>query len=62
VVSSTKKNDHYDITEILLKVALNTIIGCWICHEMWLFQQVVGKAGKNSGSTDQTVEESHHLW
>jgi hypothetical protein len=25
-VSSTKKIDHYDITEILVKVALNTII------------------------------------
>jgi hypothetical protein len=25
-VSSTSKTDHYDITEILLKVALNTII------------------------------------
>jgi hypothetical protein len=25
VVSSTKKNDHCDITEILLKVALHTI-------------------------------------
>jgi hypothetical protein len=24
-VSSTNKNDHHDITEILLKVALNTI-------------------------------------
>jgi hypothetical protein len=24
-VSSTKKTDHYDITEILLKVVLNTI-------------------------------------
>jgi hypothetical protein len=24
-VSSTKKTDHHDITEILLKVALNTI-------------------------------------
>jgi hypothetical protein len=26
LVSSTNKTDHYDITEILLKVALNTII------------------------------------
>jgi hypothetical protein len=25
LVSSTNKTDHYDITEILLKVALNTI-------------------------------------
>jgi hypothetical protein len=25
VLSSTNKTDHYDITEILLKVALNTI-------------------------------------
>jgi hypothetical protein len=27
-VASTKKTDHYDVTEILLKVALNTITSC----------------------------------
>ena len=35
LVSSTNKTDHHDITEILLKVALNTINQLTIMGQVW---------------------------
>jgi hypothetical protein len=36
LLSSTNKTDGHDITEILLKVALNTIIPPYLHQMMWL--------------------------
>jgi hypothetical protein len=40
-VSLTNKNDHHDITEIFLKVALNTLMFCYFM--LWLANKTFNK-------------------
>jgi hypothetical protein len=56
-VSSTNKTDHHDMTEILLKVALNTIIlPFYHCCPIWtVLFQVIGNS-KDEQQTKKTTK------
>jgi hypothetical protein len=62
-VSCTIKTDHHDITEILLKVALNTIN-----HIYWVYQLSIFKSDTKHGCIkiifdNHTIQpRCHHFW
>ena len=51
-VSSTNKSDNHDIAEILLKVALNTVIPSWC-------PRCIGKCPSNSPFLKNNGAEAH---